>query len=56
MIKLFFLLPVLMCSIWAWYLNQHGYSVKSGLNGFLYIIAFNLVIILFFVTMIWVTH
>lgn len=55
MIRLFFLLPILMCAIWWWYLNQHGYSLKSGLKGFLYILGFNSVIILFFVMMIYIT-
>lgn len=56
MIRLFFLLPILMCAIWWWYLNNHGYSLKSGLKGFIYILVFNAVLITFFSLMIWVTH
>jgi hypothetical protein len=56
MIKLFFLLPIIMCAIWWWYLNDKGYSLKEGLKGFIYIISFNTILILFLVMMIWVTH
>lgn len=56
MIRLLFLLPVIMCAIWWWYLNNHGYSMKSGLKGFIYILSFNTALILFFVMMIWLTH
>lgn len=56
MIKLFFLLPIIMCAIWWWFLNDKGYSLKEGLKGFIYIISFNTILILFLVMMIWVTH
>lgn len=46
MIKLLYLLPVLMCVFWFWYLQQRGLSVKQGLKGFGYIIGFNLIIAL----------
>lgn len=56
MIRLFILLPILMCAVWWWYLNDRGYTIKEGLKGFTYIILFNAVIISFFVLMIFVTH
>jgi len=56
MIRLFFLLPIIMCIVWWWYLNSRGYSLKEGLKGFVYILSFNAVIVLFFVTMLYVTH
>jgi hypothetical protein len=56
MIKLFFLLPIIMCVIWYWYLNNHGYSLKDGLKGFAFILTFNSIIIGFFVMMIYLTH
>ncbi|MBL0711713.1 MAG: hypothetical protein JJV99_11980 [Colwellia sp.] len=56
MIRLFFLLPIIMCVIWWLYLNSHNYSLKEGLKGFIYILSFNAVIVLFFVMMIYVTH
>ena len=46
MIKLLFLLPLLMCALWYWYLQQHGWSIRQGWKGFSYIIGFNLVIAL----------
>ena len=56
MIRLFFLFPIIMCAIWWWYLTNRGYSLKEGLKGFIYILSFNTVLILFFVMMIWLTH
>ena len=56
MIKLFFLLPIIMCAIWSWYLNNRGYSLKEGLKGFAFILALNSIIIAFFVMMIYITH
>ncbi len=56
MIKLFFLLPVIMCAIWWWYLDNRGYNLKEGLKGFIYILTFNAVLIVFLVMMIWLTH
>lgn len=55
MIRFFFLIPILMCLIWALYLRAKGYSLKDGANGFKHIIIFNTVIIGFFVIMILVT-
>ncbi len=56
MIKLFFLMPLLMSAIWWWYLDSKDFSAKDGLKGFGYIFAFNTVIILFFILMLFVTH
>ena len=56
MIRLFFLMPLIMCGIWWGYLNMKGYSAKDGLKGFAYILTFNALIILFFVVMIYVTN
>ncbi|WP_240223707.1 hypothetical protein [Rheinheimera hassiensis] len=41
MIKLFFLMPILMCALWYWYLKQYGWTIRQGKKGFAYIIAFN---------------
>lgn len=46
MIKLLFLVPLVMCAAWYWYLQQHGWSVKQGRKGFAYIIGFNAAIAL----------
>ncbi len=56
MIRLFFLLPIVMCCVWWWYLNNRNYSLKEGLKGFIYILVFNTVLVLFFVMMIILTH
>ena len=56
MIRLFFLLPLIMCAIWWYFLKSKGYTVKDGLKGFAYILAFNAVIVGFFVVMIFVTR
>lgn len=55
MIRLFFLLPLIMCGIWWAYLNAKGFSAKEGIKGFGYILAFNVIILGFFVIMILVT-
>ena len=55
MIRLFFLLPIIMCAIWALYLYGKGYRLKDGMKGFIHILIFNAVIISFFVVMILVT-
>ncbi|WP_448569361.1 hypothetical protein [Thalassotalea ganghwensis] len=56
MIRLIFLLPIVMCAIWWWFLNSKGYTLKDGLKGFAYIFAFNAIIIGFLVVMLFVTH
>ncbi|MBB6542987.1 hypothetical protein [Thalassotalea piscium] len=56
MIRLSFLLPIIMCAIWWWFLTNRGYTLKEGLRGFLFIIAFNTIIIGFFVIMLFVTN
>jgi hypothetical protein len=44
MIKLLYLAPLIMCGLWYWYLQQHGWSIRQGKQGFGYIIGFNLAI------------
>jgi len=56
MIKFFFVLPIIMCAIWWWYLDNHGYSLKEGVKGFTFILVFNSIIIGFFIMMIYLTH
>lgn len=55
MIRLFFLLPLIMCALWGIYLYAKGYSLKDGTKGFQHILIFNAVIIIFFILMIWLT-
>ncbi len=56
LIRFFFVLPILMCLIWWWYLKQHNYTLKQGLKGFGYIFAFNAILIGFFALMIYITR
>lgn len=56
MIRLFFLVPIAMCVIWWFYLDAKGYTLRQGLRGYAYILAFNGIILLFFTLMIFVTH
>ncbi len=44
MLKLLYLLPIIMCAIWYWYLKQHGWGIKQGWKGFGYILGFNFAI------------
>ncbi|WP_386030261.1 hypothetical protein [Thalassotalea euphylliae] len=56
MIRLFFLLPLLMCGIWWFYLNQRGYSAKDGLKGFIYILGLNGILLGFLLVMMYITN
>lgn len=56
MIRFFFLLPIIMCAIWWGYLNSKGFTVKDGKKGFFYILAFNAIIIGFFILMMFLTN
>lgn len=56
MIRLFFLIPIIMCAIWWWYINSKGYRVKDAKAGFIYILAFNALIIGFFILMMYLTN
>jgi hypothetical protein len=54
--KFLILLPVTMFFVWWWYLNDRGYTLKQGLKGFIYIFAFNAIVIAFFMLMIVLTR
>ena len=56
MIKLLYLIPLLMCVAWFWYLQQRGFSIKQGIKGFGYIIGFNLAIACSLWLIIWLTQ
>ena len=56
MIRLYFLAPIIMCAIWIWYLKSNNYTLRQGLKGFLYIFAFNAIIIAFFVMLLFLTR
>jgi hypothetical protein len=56
MIRLMFLLPIVLCLLWFFFLKQNNLSVKQGKKGFLYILGFSGFILGFFTLMIFVTN
>ncbi len=55
MIRLIFLLPIVLCLGWYFFLKQNEIDIKQGKNGFLYILAFSGFILGFFTLMIQIT-
>lgn len=56
MVRLLFLVPLLMCLGWYFFLRQFGYTMKQGLKGFIVIISFNVVIAISLSIIIWLSH
>ncbi|WP_199610954.1 hypothetical protein [Flocculibacter collagenilyticus] len=56
MIKIFALLPLIMSFLWWLYLRHNGWTIKQGIKGFIYIFAFNALIIGFFTVMLFITN
>ncbi|WP_448211435.1 hypothetical protein [Colwellia sp. MEBiC06753] len=56
MIRLFFLLPIIMCGIWWYYLNLKGFQAKDGIKGFAYILTLNGIILGFLLVMMYITN
>ncbi len=56
MIRLMFLLPIVLCLLWFFFLKQNNLSLKQGKKGFLYILGFSSLILGFFTLMIFVTN
>lgn len=46
MIRLLYLLPFIMSLLWLLFLRYHQIPLKQGLRGFIYIVAFNVVLAL----------
>lgn len=55
MIRLFFLLPILLCIAWFYFLKVNNVPLKQGKKGFFYILALSGVILGFFTLMLHVT-
>ncbi len=55
MIRLLFLLPVLLCLGWYWFLKHHAIPLKKGKRGFIYIMVGSTVVLGFFTLMLHVT-
>ncbi|WP_198674989.1 hypothetical protein [Aliidiomarina taiwanensis] len=56
MIRMLFLIPLLLCLIWIFYLQSRGYSLRQGKQGFVYILIFSSVIAAFYSLMWWLTN
>ena len=44
MFRFLFLLPIIMCLAWYFYLRHNNWSISQGKSGFYFIIQFNLAI------------
>ncbi|MCF2859068.1 hypothetical protein L1286_16405 [Pseudoalteromonas sp. SMS1] len=56
MIRILFLLPLILCFGWYYFLKVNGVPIKQGKRGFVYILAFSAFVLGFFVLMIHVTN
>ncbi len=56
MFRLLFLLPIILCLIWYFFLKANGVPIKQGKKGFIYILAFSAIVLGFFILMLQVTH
>lgn len=55
MIRLLFLIPILLCTGWFWFLRSNHIPLKKGRRGFIYILTFSTFVLAFFALMIYVT-
>ena len=56
MTRFFFLIPLLLCIGWWFYLRKNGWTIEQGKKGFFYIIGLTVVVILFYAVMYFVNH
>lgn len=56
MFRLLFLLPIILCLVWYFFLKSNGVPIKKGKKGFIYILAFSAIVLGFFILMLQVTH
>ncbi|CAM4362834.1 hypothetical protein [Pseudoalteromonas ostreae] len=56
MFRLLFLLPVILSLGWYFFLKANDVPIKQGKKGFIYILAFSAIVLVFFILMIQVTH
>jgi hypothetical protein len=56
MIRVLFLLPIVLCILWYWFLKSQGVPIQQGKKGFIYILSFSVFVLSFFALMIWVTQ
>ncbi|MGP9670383.1 hypothetical protein ACT3S9_03570 [Pseudoalteromonas sp. AOP31-A2-14] len=56
MFRLLFLLPIVLCVGWYFFLKQNNVPIKKGKKGFAYILGFSVFVLGFFVLMIQITE
>ena len=56
MFRLLFLLPIILCFAWYFFLRQNNIPMKQGKKGFIYILAFSAFILGFFTLIIQLTE
>ncbi|PYE32115.1 hypothetical protein DFP83_107136 [Idiomarina fontislapidosi] len=55
MIRFIFIIPLVLSLLWITYLKMHGWTLKQGQKGFVYIAIISTVIALFYTLMMWLT-
>ncbi|MCG7530893.1 hypothetical protein MHM98_05920 [Psychrobium sp. MM17-31] len=53
MITKIFLIPIILCILWALYLNAKGWKLSQGKQGFKWILGIGAGIGLFYTIMLW---
>ena len=55
MIRFMFVIPLVLSLLWLVYLKVHGWTLKQGQKGFIYIVVVSAVIAVFYTVMMWLT-
>ncbi len=55
MVRLLFLLPILLCIIWYFFLKLNGVPIKQGKKGFIYILTLSTIVLGFFILIMFLT-
>ncbi|WP_024612651.1 hypothetical protein [Pseudoalteromonas sp. TB64] len=56
MFRLLFLLPIVLCLGWYFFLRKNDVPIKQGKKGFMYILAFSVFVLGFFVLIMQITE
>lgn len=56
MFRILFLLPLILCAGWYYFLRVNNVPIKQGKRGFIYILLFSALVLGFFVLMMHVTN
>ncbi|GEB72403.1 MULTISPECIES: hypothetical protein [Pseudoalteromonas] len=56
MFRLLFLLPIVLCLGWYFFLRQNGVPIKQGKKGFMYILGFSAFVLAFFIFIMQITE